>query len=36
MAELFGREIVDPARSGVTAVPRAPDLAHELKHLRDE
>ena len=35
LADLFGREVIDPVRSGVTAVPRAPDLAHELKHLRD-
>jgi GT2 family glycosyltransferase len=33
--ELFGRIDVDAAATGVSAVPREPDLAHELKHLRD-
>lgn len=33
--ELFGRVELDAAATGVSAVARAPDLAHELKHLRD-
>ena len=33
--ELFGRIDLDGARAGVSSVPREPDLAHELKHLRD-
>ncbi len=33
--ELFGRSEIDPGEVGVSAVSRRPDLAHELKHLRD-
>lgn len=35
LADLFGRTELDAETSGVTAIARVPDLAHELKHLRD-